>query len=260
MKKLLYKFLLIFSIIFLAKFSFAETLDIKPMGAVNDYAGVLSNETKITLSKLSEVLDKKIGCQIVTAIISSTEGLSIEEFAVKLFASWGIGEKGKDRGVLLLVAINDKKIKIEVGYGLEGVLPDGLCGEIIRQTIVPYFKQNNFDKGILSGGVNIASVIAKEYKLDLRQELQSAGYKYPARRKRSGFSRLIRLFFPLLIMILFLTGRIGFLPFLFLSMLGGGGRGGYWGGGSSFGGGFGGGGGGGFGGGMSGGGGASGGW
>lgn len=84
------------------------------------------------------------------AIFQSLDGDTIENFAVRLFEQWKIGKKGKDNGVLLLIAINERKLRIEVGYGLESTITDGKAGEIIREVITPEFKKNNYYEGILN--------------------------------------------------------------------------------------------------------------
>ena len=170
----------------------------------------------------------------------------------------GIGRKGEDRGVLLLVSLEDRLMRIEVGYGLEGIIPDGLAGEVRDRYMVPFFKEGKYGEGLYAGSLALASVIAKDAGVTLNQSGQVAPQPAQRTERRSAFN-----FFPLLIIILIIwtltrgKGRRGGLAaLLLLSMLGGGrgGRGGGFGGGG-FGGGFGG-----FGGGMSGGGGASGGW
>ena len=246
---------------------YADALDIKPKGYITDEAQLLSSQSYALLEHISQVIEKKTGVEIAVLTLKTMESYTIEDFSVRVFEKWGIGKKGQDNGVLIVLAQTERKVRIEVGYGLEGVLPDGLCGQIIRQNMVPFFKQGDFNKGLLNGVVSVSSLIAKEYNFDLVSEIKASGYagafKVPGRK--SALGKVIRLLFSLLILFLFISGRMGFLPFLFLGgMMGG--RGGYWGN-SDFrsgfgGGGFGGGGfgGGGFGGGMSGGGGASGGW
>lgn len=119
----------------------------QPQGYVNDFANVISIETRQQIESVLTNFESSTTCEIAVVTVSSLEGLAVEDYAVELFKKWGIGEKGKDNGVLLLVAPNDHKLRIEVGYGLEPVLPDGRCGEIIR-SVVPYFKQNDYSNGI----------------------------------------------------------------------------------------------------------------
>ncbi len=220
----------------------------KPVGWVNDFAGVISPEYKSQLTNLIAEIERKTGAEIAIATVKTTHPQSIDMYAVELFTRWGIGKKGKDNGVLITVAIEDKKMRIDVGYGLEGVLPDGLCGEIRRKVLEPNFKQGEFGKGLLLATAVIAKKIGEEYNVEITGTERAPQISY-GRKSRA------RMLFPLLFFILIFSGRL-FLPLLLM----GGMRGGYWGsgtfgGGGGFGGGFGG-----FGGGSCGGGGAGGGW
>lgn len=105
----------------------------QPVGYVNDFAGVIDDESKKKMEEIIKFIEEKTGAEIAVVTIKTLEGESIEMFANKLFQQWGIGKKGKDNGVLILISLKEKKIRIEVGYGLEDILPDGLCGEIIRK-------------------------------------------------------------------------------------------------------------------------------
>jgi len=214
----------------------------KPAGYINDFANIISYNTQSAIHNLAYELEQKSGAQLAVVTVKSLDGLNIEDYAWQLFEKWGIGEKGKDTGVLLLIAPSEKKLRIEVGYGFEGAIPDGLAGEIIRKDILPYFKKGDMDQGILRGALVLLELMSKEMAVSL-----SGNYAIPE-RVESGVSTM-RLIFNILFILLFLGGRWFFFP-LFL----GGGRGYYGGGGGGFGG-FGG-----FGGGLSGGGGASGSW
>src|SRR4030042_4877442 len=128
--------------------------------------------------------------------------MSIEEYAVSLFKKWGIGEKGKDNGVLFLIAPNEPKTLIEVGYGLEPVITDGRAGEIIRETVIPFFKAGDYDQGILQGSRQIAALVTgKDFVPSVpipRSEPQKDSEPWPA---EGG----IILFFALIITIGFLA-------------------------------------------------------
>ena len=112
-------------------------------------------------------MQRKSGVEIAVATLPTLGERSIEEVAVELFQAWGIGKKGKDEGLLLLVAPKERKIRIEVGYGLEGTIPDGLAGEIIRETITPRFRQGRFAEGIETGVRQIVETIARQKHIDL---------------------------------------------------------------------------------------------
>jgi len=226
-------------------------------GYVNDYAKILSSSEKSELNTLIGALERKTTAQVAVVTLVSTSPLEIEDYAVRLFEKWGIGQKGKDNGALLLVAVKDRRVRIETGYGLEGALPDAICNKIIFSRIIPYFKKGEYNKGIIAGTASIVQLIAGEYNVELG-ELKDFKAVYPA-AKGSLLAAILRLIFTLIFLMLILGTRFGLLGFL---LLGSGRRsGGYWYGGGyggnsgGFSGGFGG-----FGGGLSGGGGASGSW
>lgn len=119
-----------------------------PTGFVNDYAGMLSAEQKQTLENKLSQFEKDSSNEISVVTIQNLQGDTIENFAVELFKQWGIGKKGKDNGVLVLVALQDRKMRIEVGYGLEGTLTDAQSSWIINDIMKPAFRENNYYKGI----------------------------------------------------------------------------------------------------------------
>ena len=129
---------------------------------VNDYAGVLQSGSKTQTEDLIAKVEKDTTCEIAVAIVNSLEGVSVEEYAVTLFKKWGIGKKKEDNGVLLLIAIEDRKLRIEVGYGLEGTITDLEAGNIIDTIITPKFKQNDYSTGVYDGVVAIANQIYAE--------------------------------------------------------------------------------------------------
>jgi len=223
---------------------------------VTDVAGILSPQEKQTLESKLVLIDDSSSNQIAVVILPSLDGNPIEEYATKLFRTWGIGNKKTNNGILLLIAVQDKKIRIEVGYGLEGAIPDITAINIIDNDLKPAFRSGAYYQGIDKATDDIAKAAVGEYKV--AKVKKSKG-------KNNGALLMIIVF----VIILVLRGgggggssigRSGFSDvatgMLLGSLLGGGGRsgGGGWGGGDS-GGGFGG-----FGGGSSGGGGASGGW
>jgi uncharacterized protein len=222
---------------------------------VTDMAGVLSPEQKQALENKLVAIDDSSSNQIAVVILPTLDGNPIEEYATKLFREWGIGNTKTNNGILLLIAVQDKKIRIEVGYGLEGAIPDITAINIIDNDLKPAFREGAYYEGIDKATDNIAKAAVGEYQVKRVKKTKS---------KSNGALLAI------IIAVIFLVvkgggggrgsniGRGGFSDvatgMLLGSLLGGGGRsGGGWGGDS--GGGFGG-----FGGGSSGGGGASGGW
>jgi uncharacterized protein len=151
-------FALIAAMILVAALSFGSDIPFLT-GRVTDNADILSADTRRTISESLKAHEQKTGNQIAVLTIPSLEGEGIEEYAVAVFNSWKLGQKGKDNGILVVVAPNDRRMRIEVGYGLEGTLPDGLAGNIIRTIITPQFKTGNYNAGIQSGVKAIIEVI-----------------------------------------------------------------------------------------------------
>ena len=122
-----------------------------PTGFVNDFANVLTAEQKTTLEQTLVQNEKSTGNEISVAVVSSLGGDTVENYAEKLFKEWGIGKEKQDNGALLLVAIEDRKMRIEVGYGLEPVLTDAISSWIIRDNLTPKFKEGKYYEGITAG-------------------------------------------------------------------------------------------------------------
>ena len=232
----------------------------KPQTYVVDVAGIINDAVKHRLNGYLQELEQKTTAQMIVLTVPDLGGDSIEDFSIRIANDkWKLGQKGKDNGVLFLVAFKDRKYRIEVGYGLEGVLPDSLVGSLGRKLLVPYFRKGDYSDGIYATTLAVANIIAKHYGVKI-EGMPSVEYsRQPASRGNppSMFSAIIAVLFFIILGILFVRNPRAFLLFLLFSSMGG--RRGPWGGGGGFGGGgfgsFGGGGGGGFGGG-----GASGGW
>ena len=140
---------------------FRESLD--PGGrSVFDEAGVFSPEQKAELEgRLNAGWEAGQGA-LVVAVVKSLHGGEIDDFAVKLFQQWGIGEKGKDNGVLLLAAIEDRKVRIEPGYGWEGTLNDARCGRVLDEWIIPRFKEGQYAQGLMAGADALLNIMKGE--------------------------------------------------------------------------------------------------
>ncbi len=133
-----------------------------PTGFVNDFAGVLNVEQKQQLEQKLSGFEKSTGNEISIAVIKNLGGDTVENFAVELFKDWKIGKKDKDNGALILVAIDDREMRIEVGYGLEGVLTDAQSSWIINNEMVPAFRDNDFYGGLNTATDKIISAIGGE--------------------------------------------------------------------------------------------------
>jgi len=242
------KIFFLFAFLFLPLFLYAENIP-QPQGWINDFAGVISSEYKDKLNSLISELEEKTSTEIAVVTVESISPYGENEYARLLFDNWKPGKKGKDNGVLVLLAVKERRWRIETGYGIEGILPDGLCGEIGREFMVPYFKENNYSEGLYQGALKIYQIITKDTSVDLKTP-QGAKDKLP-----DG------LIIPIILLIIFIIVFRFLLSPLYGDNKGINSRGNYWRSGGFGGGDFGGGGGfGGFGGGGGGGGGAGGGF
>lgn len=219
-------------------------LDVPPLKArVTDLAGVISPTERVKLEEKLYFFETKTSNQISVLIIPALQGESLEDYSIRVTDAWKLGDKSKENGVLLLIVTGDRKIRIEVGYGLEGVLTDLISSQIIRNEIAPYFRLGKYSAGIDAGINGIMLATRNEYKADPRQ------YQRSRRETGKSFGSLI---FYILFFLFFLgggrRGRRGlFLALLGASMFrggggrsggfGGGGFGGFSGGGGGFGGG-----------------------
>ena len=136
-------------------------------GWVNDFAGVINPEYKEKLNSLIEELEQKTSAEIAVVTIDSIAPYDEKEYARLLFDNWKPGKKDKDNGVLVLLAVKERRWRIETGYGVEGILPDGLCGDIGRNYMVPFFKQAKLGEGLYQGVIKIAQVIGKDANINL---------------------------------------------------------------------------------------------
>ena len=233
---------------------------LKPTDYVNDFAHVLDQNTIAQMDEICREIDEKAHAQIAVVTIHSLDGADVESYAVDLFHQWGVGSKSTNRGVLILYAIDDHRARIEVGYGLEPILPDGKVGGFQREA-VPLMRAGNYSAALLLVTSRVASVIAQDAGVQLTSRQIAASPVGRRGQPDGGMSAGgVVLLIIIVLVVLFTPLRSILFGMLLGSMLGGGG---YRGGGGSWGGGgFGGGGGGfgGFGGGSSGGGGASSSW
>lgn len=259
MKKLI--LLSFFSLVF--TFAFAQDFPAKPTTLVNDYSNVLSAPQKQALEQKLVAFDDSSSTQIAIAIVKSVGDYDINEYAVELGRKWGVGQSGKNNGIMIVVAVGDRKISIQTGYGVEGALPDIYAKRIIDNDIKPNFKAGDYYAGLDAGTTSIIKYTRGEYKNDSPKV---------SSKKSGSVSAVIVIIIIIVVIIIMrkgggggngeIIGSRGASNALFWAMLlGGSGRGGSgggsWGGGGSSGGG---GGFGGFGGGSFGGGGSSGSW
>jgi uncharacterized protein len=225
----------------------------RPQNYVSDFAGVLSPQTAIALDQLCSEVDHQAHAQIAVVTIKTLDDVPISDFASQLEEKWGVGPKKNDRGILIVLATQDRKRWIEVGYGLEGVITDQQAGEIGR-AMVPDLKAGSYDGAVSLAVTQIANKIAADAGVTLQAPLRGPPRRPPAKPLTLGQLLIVGIVFLLVLILVARTGGSGLVGFLLGMFLGGGG-GGRGGGGDDDGGGFGG-----FGGGSSGGGGAGGDW
>lgn len=139
-------------------------------GPVNDYAEVLSPDDEKRLTGFLLGQERKTTNQIVILTVKSLDGDTIEDFAVKVFNTWKLGQKGKDNGVLVVLATGERKIRIEVGFGLEGAIPDAVASRIIRDAMAPKFKAKDFAGGFMEAAIAIDKAVAGEFQAENRKE------------------------------------------------------------------------------------------
>lgn len=164
MRQLRSGFLAIIAVLVTAMVAFGLELPDKPTTRVNDYAGLLDAATRQALEAELAQFETRTSNQIVVATFPSLEEESLEDYTVRLFDKWNLGQQGRNNGALLVVFLADKKIRIEVGYGLEGVLTDALSSRIIRNEMAPAFLAGNPAQGIIQGVRAIEQATQGEYK------------------------------------------------------------------------------------------------
>lgn len=152
---------------------FVHALDVpKLQGYVNDYAGMISPQAKAQLENELSSFERTDSTQIVVLTVPSLEGDTIEDFGIKVADAWKIGQKGKDNGVIFVVAKEERKLRIEVGRGLEGKLTDLMAGRIVDLVVKPRFKQGDFDGGFLVGVSSIIDATRGEFKAEGKRRSQ----------------------------------------------------------------------------------------
>jgi len=229
----------------------------QPVGFVNDFADVVPVDIRAKIEAIALELKQKTNSEIVVVTVPTTDGVDIHDYSVELFTRWGIGKKGQDNGLLIIAAIEDRKVWIKTGYGLEETIPDAVASKVYRDVLRPSFKEGIYGRGLLSAVQVLAGRIADHAGAQL-----TSLDKVPVGSGGDGYRSSGRPFVPLafvggvMILLIFLriiggprSGRYGGFPFWTVGGFSGGMKGG------GFGGGFGG-----FGGGSCGGGGAGGGW
>ena len=144
-------------------------------GRVVDEAALMSRKQAHQLTQQLAAFEKRSGIQLVVVSVDNLDGETIEEYGYQLGRHWGIGQKGKNNGVLLLIAQDERKVRIEVGYGLEGALPDAIAANIIQTRILPAFKRGDMVAGVVAGSQSIMKALAGEYQPAEQPKSNSGG-------------------------------------------------------------------------------------
>ena len=167
------KFLFSFSLIALLLFGAAAAQDVSfpnYTGYVNDFANVIDIQTRQKIESVCTELEKTTGAELAVVTVKTVSPLDSKTYSVKLFEKWGIGKKavpagrqGKDNGILFLLAVEDRRVEIEVGYGLEGIVNDAQAGQILDENVIPFLKKNQSPEAMLAGATALANRIEKGY-------------------------------------------------------------------------------------------------
>lgn len=170
-------------------------------GRVVDGAGLLPQDVRAKLDAELAAIEAKSTDQVVVVTVPSLQGYAIEEFGVALGRKWGIGQKGKDNGIIVLVAPNERKVRFEVGRGLEPLMPDGKAGTIIRETVLPAFRRGDFAGGITAGVARVRAVLEGD-----QAELEARSKRPPPPIDYSGYL-LFALWLTIVVLIIYAQMR-----------------------------------------------------
>lgn len=182
-----------------------------PQGFVNDFAGVIPSEDEAAMRGIITAVREQTGAEIaVVTVESMAPYATIEDYGVALAEAWGVGSEADDAGAILIVALEEREVRLEVGYGLEGAIPDGRAGAILDDYVLPDLRNNDFGAGLLNGVAAVAEVVADEYGVTL------TGVQAEPRRAAGGSSTLDAgdLLYVLFLLV-FVGGRWFFWPLLF---------------------------------------------
>ncbi len=176
-------------------------------GYVNDFARVISTQDRRAIEETASSLKQGGNIELAVVTVRSLDGLGVEEYAIGLAEAWGVGTSAEDLGVILLLAVDDRRIRIEVGYGLEGDLPDGLAGSLLDTHVIPDLRQNNYSQALVKGSSALASLLAQRRGFDLPRTA--------AVQTQSSQESELPSFLYVLIILFVIFGRLRLWPLLF---------------------------------------------
>jgi len=202
MKKLILLLLMILTTVAIA---FSSYIFPRYLHYVNDYANVIEEPNLADLEQLCSDLEKKTSVEMAIATVNSVDPYDTKTYAVKLFELWGIGKKNKDNGILIVCSMKEKRVEIEVGYGLEGVVTDQFCGSVLDDNVIPRFKENKFGEGLFNGTSAIAARILEKYGSQLPEKYQA--YKKYKNNSDLGFYLMIVFIVVMSVIAAFIKGN-----------------------------------------------------
>jgi len=166
---------------------------------INDFAGVIDSDVEKHIFNMSALVERKTGAQIVVVTVESLDSMTDSEYALKLGREWGIGDEDKDNGFLMLISTGDRALRFEVGYGLEGALPDGKCGRIQDEYMIPYLSNDNYSQGVLEGYDCIVAEVCNEYGIEIPPEVDAT----PLSEEEASPLEVIGFFVIMILMLIF---------------------------------------------------------
>lgn len=180
---------------------------------VYDYADILESAHEAEIARFAEIIDEKTEAQIVVVTVNDIDNITIEEYALKLFRSWGIGDREKNNGILILanknniIEGNPGRIRIEVGYGLEGVINDGKAGAILDKFAIPAFEMGKYSKGIYETFMSVCAEVAKEYDIDIEDGELNSLNQYTATDEGPPLDIILAFIFFIILFIIITKNR-----------------------------------------------------
>jgi len=196
---------------------YTADIPLRPPAPVVDLAGIIDDSVKNKLNRYMRELEQKTTAQMAILTIKSLQGQSLEDLSITIaHDKWKLGQKDKDNGVLLMVALKDKKYRIEVGYGLEGILPDSLVGAIGRQYLVPYFRKGDYSSGIYAAALVIANEIANDAGVKISGlPAVKTTHSIKAKKRSAGpFGKIISLLIFIVVFFMFIKNPRSFLTLM----------------------------------------------
>lgn len=184
----------------------------RPQGYVSDYADVLDRKTRLRIENLGRELERKTGAEIAVVIVKTTLPYDRLEYANRLFANWHIGKEGQDNGVLLLLSMRERKVRIETGYGIEEIIPEKKAEEILSKYLLPKFREDKYQEGLYNGALGIAKAIGANYGVKI------SGVYYPVQQIEENTIELMQILIILLVLLLAMIIKFGAWPKIFIKI------------------------------------------